>query len=391
MPFKTSAARQRILDAEAQAESAKATYDRLTTVPERSRTETEMIQTRSAWQRAQAALELAKIELGVAEQNETTAIEQAEQDIISAEANLTEAQKALEDAKQRLAETTIIAPASAMVYSILRKEGEMIQSGTASLTGGTPIMYLADIRSMFVMAQVDEADIGAIRDIAPEYARPGRTKNLNEAEYISRANAIIDRASARDDASTSQGANAPPGGRATGNDTGGTNGTPVAYDHTAEPEMEDAPTALRRELEGRPVKVTVEAYRSDEFQGVIERILPDPVQTGGSVAFRVRIRLVGSDVEKLMGLQADLSFETKTQEDVLLVPNEALRSEGTECYVFVPHREKPGERLGAKKVWVKIGETDGVNTVIHSGLQEGDEVWTQTPVLTARERQEQEE
>jgi len=365
-------------------------------VPERSRSELELIQTRSAYKRAQAAVELAKIDLGVAKQNEISLIQQAEEDIISAQANLTEAQKALEDSKQRLKETTIVAPTNAMVYSILRKEGEMIQSGTASLTGGTAIMYLADISSMFVMAQVDEADIGAIRDIAPDYARPGRTEMLDEAEYIRRANLIISRADEDGEASADERkTTGKVAGGSNGHDDGGSNGhgegDAVVYDHSGADDDDTAPESIRRELEGRPVKVTVEAYRSDEFRGVIERILPDPIQTGGSIAFRVRIRLVGDDVEKLMGLQADLSFQTKTQEDVLLVPNEALRSEGTECYVFIPHRDKPNEREGTKKVWVKIGETDGVNTVIHDGLKEGDEVWTKTPVFTARERREQEE
>lgn len=390
LPLRTLDAEQRVADAAANVASAEYQFKKVEKLfndtTRRSASEQEFITTRSAYQRAVAAKKIAEIALDVAKQNQTVLINSAEQDVIQARANVREAQAALDDAKQRLSETTIFAPSNAMVYSILRKEGEMIQSGTMTLGGGTPIMYLADISSMFVMAQVDEADIGAIRDIAPEYARPGKTQQLSEDEYRRRAERIIQKFDEAEAAAEKKALAA--------NKNGDKNETPEAdrktYDHSKDDENATAPAALRAELEGRPVKVTVEAYRNEEFKGVIERILPDPIQSGGSVAFRVRIRLFGEDVQKLMGLQADLSFETKSQDDVLLVPNEALRSEGTECYVWIPER-KPGEkRDGTKKIWVTIGETDGVNTVIIDGLEEDDDVWIKTPILTQAERKDEE-
>ncbi|MCB9855794.1 MAG: biotin/lipoyl-binding protein [Phycisphaerales bacterium] len=392
LPLRTRDAEQRLVDAKANHDNSEYQFNRVKGFYEKGNgSENEFITTRAAFQRATAAKEMAEIALRVAQQNEIVLIRQAEQDVAQAEANVREAQASLDDAKQRLSETTIVAPAAAMVYSILRKEGEMIQSGTMTLGGGTPIMYLADVSSMFVMAQVDEADIGAIREIAPQYARPGKTQLLSEDEYRRRGERIIEAfdESVEHDATTKAAAS---------DNNGGTNGQPstdkttsheVVYDHSKD-DGQDAPDAVRTELEGRPVKITVEAYRNEEFRGVIERILPDPIQSGGSVAFRVRIRIFGDDVRKLMGLQADLSFETKSQDNVLLVPNEALRSEGTECYVWVPFREPGAKRDGSKKVWVDIGETDGVNTVIVKGLKEKDEVWIKTPVLTQAERKDQE-
>lgn len=394
LPLRTRDAEQRLVDATANHDNAEYQFNRIKGFYEKGNgSENEFITTRAAYQRAAAAKQMAEIALKVAKQNETVMVRQAEQDVAQAQANVREAQASLDDAKQRLSETTIVAPSPAMVYSILRKEGEMIQSGTMTLGGGTPIMYLADVSSMFVMAQVDEADIGAIRDIAPKYARPGMTKRLTEEEYRQKGERIIRlfdeseehdattraAASTADDPAKDQ----PSSDKAPSHD--------VVYDHSKDDNPDaNAPDSVRSELEGRPVKITVEAYRNEEFRGVIERILPDPIQSGGSVAFRVRIRIFGEDVQKLMGLQADLSFETKSQDDVLLVPNEALRSEGTECYVWVPYREPGAKRDGSKKVWVDIGETDGVNTVIIKGLKEKDDVWIKTPVLTQAERKDQE-
>lgn len=396
LPLATKTAEQRVADATAAVEIAKFQFEKIDKLYNdgkgRSASEQEHISTRSSYNRALAAKEMAEIDLQVARQNEQVRIEQAQQDVIQAQANVREAQTSLDDAKQRLSETTIIAPSNAMVYSILRKEGEMIQSGTMTLGGGTPIMYLADTSSMFVMAQVDEADIGAIRDIAPEYARPGKTQRLSEEEYRQKGESIIEafEESEKADKEKKTDTNEDRGGT-DGRTPGGADGSnKVVYDHSKESDSDAAPPeSVRGELEGRPVKVTVEAYRNEEFHGVIERILPDPIQSGGSVSFRVRIRLFGSDVEKLMGLQADLAFETKSQNDVLLVPNEALRSEGTECYVWIPYLEPGAQREGSKRVPVEIGETDGVNTVIVSGLKENDEVWIKTPVLSQAERSKQ--
>lgn len=393
LPLRTREAEQRVADAAANVESTEFQFNKIKQLYKggtgNAASEQEFIATRSAYQRAAAAKEMAEIALKVARQNEIVLIKQADQDVAQARANLREAQASLDDAKQRLSETTIVAPADAMVYSILRKEGEMIQSGTMTLGGGTPIMYLADVSSMFVMAQVDEADIGAIRDIAPKYARPGETKRLSEDEYRRKGESIIRRfeKSENEDAKAKAVAQSDDGGTNGHTSDEKDNAEGVVYDHS-EDDNEQAPDSVRQELEGRPVKVTVEAYRNEEFQGVIERILPDPIQSGGSVAFRVRIRLFGDDVQKLMGLQADLSFETQTQENVLLVPNEALRSEGTECYVWIPHKEPGDKREGSKKVWVEIGETDGVNTVILDGVKENDEVWIKTPVLTQAEQKD---
>jgi len=401
LPLSTREARLRLQDAEARLTEAEFRYNRVKGFKTTGNaSDVEIISTEAAFQVAKATRDLAKVQVERAEKNERLLLKSAREDVASAQGTVDEAQKALDEAKERLSDTEIIAPADAMVYSILRKEGELIQSGTTSLTGGSPILYLADTSSMFVMAQVDEADIGSIREIAPEHATPGKTQRLSDEEYRRLGNEIISQAAERaedeqDDADTDDSNEK----KDDVNVRAATRGVPIVLasmkdepSNTASDDEElsedDVPESVKQDLLGRPVEVKVEAYRNEDFKGVIERILPEPVQTAGSVAFRVRIRLFGEEVEKLMGMQADLSFETKTQNDVILVPNEALHSEGTECFVYIPHRENDDQRWDKKKISVEIGETDGVDTVIHTGIKDGDEVWTKLPQFTDRERRE---
>jgi|GEM_PF-714658 len=403
LPLSTREARLRLEDSEARLVEAKFNFERVRPLRRDGHAgERELVLAESNFQVSKAARDLAKVQVERAEKNERLLLKSAREDVVSAQGTVDEAQKALDEAEERLSDTEIIAPADAMVYSILRKEGELIQSGTTSMTGGSPILYLADTSSMFVMAQVDEADIGSIREIAPEHATPGKTQRLSDEEYRRLGNEIISQAAERaeekqgdSDADESDEKNADVNVKA--EPAAASGGAKVVLasmndepsgDESDELTEEDVPESVKQDLLGRPVEVKVEAYRNENFQGVIERILPEPVQTAGSVAFRVRIRLFGDEVEKLMGMQADLSFETKTQNDVILVPNEALHSEGTECFVYIPHRESDDERWDKKKVSVEIGETDGVDTVIHSGIKAGDEVWTKLPRLTERERRE---
>jgi HlyD family secretion protein len=295
----------------------------------------EGVQMEASFIGSKASLEMAQTALAQARNNEEIVLKSAEQDVVQAEASLRTAQKVLDEAKLRLDETTVRAKCDGMVYSIMVRPSEMIQSGTQSLTGGTTVMTLSDVSSVLVIAQVDEADIGAIRKIAPEYARPGTSVMMDDAEYRSKAEAVV------------------------------------------------------KELSGRTVEVTVEAYRGQVFQGVIERILPEPRRVNNALAFDVRVRLVGPELQHLVGLQADLAFTTEKIENVVLVKNEALVSEGRACFVFVP-KKLSGGRWGEEKKPVKIGVTDGTDTEVVSGLKPGEEVWVKRPKQTEREKQETE-
>lgn len=333
LPLQTRQAKARLEDATARLEDAKYRWEKMQSYIEgKSAADVEAVTTKASFLVAQAAKDLAQADYERSQNNERLALRGAQEDMKQAQALKEVAQKQLDEARLRLEETTVRARSDGMVYSILIHEGEMIQSGVASFTGGTPLMVLADVSAMFVMAQVDEADIGSIRRIAPEYARPGLTEKLDEEVYQEKAREVMD------------------------------------------------------QFKDRIVSVTVDAYRREQYRGVIERILPEPIRVSGALAFKVRIRLVGEELEKLMGLQADMSFTTQKEQGLILVKNEALHSEGRICYLYVP---VPGKQREEKKVQVEIGMTDGTSTEIKSGINAGDPVYIKRPQKTEREKEKE--
>ena len=171
LPLQTKQAQYRLNDATARLKEAEFKWERMQAYIDRGAAATvEGVTMEAIFLTSKAAKELAAVELARAKNNEDLVLKSAKEDVKQSLKTHEQAGKDLEEAKLRLEETTVRAPTDAMVYSVSVAKGVLVQSGTASLTGGTPIMVLADTSSMFVMAQVDEADIGEIRRIAPEYA-----------------------------------------------------------------------------------------------------------------------------------------------------------------------------------------------------------------------------
>jgi len=401
LPLQTKLAQARYEDALARLGEAEFRWNKMKGYMESDIAgEVEVVTTKTSYMAAQAAKELAEVEVQRCKNNEAILLDSARQDVKQAEAANRAAQKALDEASLRLEETTVRAPSDGMVYSLMVRDGEMIQSGTMSLTGGTPLMFLADTRAMFVMALIDEADIGAIRQIAPSYARPGETQKLDEQQYRAYAAQAVhgtgaaggpttgaDEGSAAVDSKAAgfeAGRSEQPGSEAAGSEmTGFGVGASEGNGSGADAASKKSDEVQRRRI-GLPGEVTVEAYRAEKYEGVIERILPEPQRVNNAVAFRVKVRLVGEGLEKLMRLQADLSFTTDRRDDVVLIKNEGLHSEGRKCYVYVPVTGKPREE---EKRPVEIGMTDGTYTEILSGIREGDSVFTKRPQKTQKEKE----
>jgi HlyD family secretion protein len=81
----------------------------------------------------------------------------------------------------------------------------------------------------------------------------------------------------------------------------------------------------RAQEEGRPVEFTVDAYPEDLFTGQIEQIRFSSTVTQNVVTYPVVVAAPNPDLKLLPGMTADLSFQIEKKEDVLCVPNAALR------------------------------------------------------------------
>jgi HlyD family secretion protein len=84
-----------------------------------------------------------------------------------ASAEVARTQVALEDAKERLADTKLLAPTKGILLKKLIEEGTIVASGISATTGGTSIAMVADVSQLYVEANVDETDIPKVKKGQP--------------------------------------------------------------------------------------------------------------------------------------------------------------------------------------------------------------------------------
>jgi HlyD family secretion protein len=322
-------AKARVAELEAQQEITKYELDKLEAWVKEGRTdlynEQQLHDAQSRQRMSEAQVETARIAVRNAELTKEDAI--AARD--SQEALLESAKKSLEEARQRLDETTVYAPQAGIITQVYVKSGNLVQSGTQSLTGGTPLMNLADVSRKMVIARLDEADYGRVLDISPLDAMP-ETPNLREA--------------AREDA------------------------------------------AQMEKRSGR-VKIRVDAFPEDVFEGRIERVEPQGKLNAGSSIIQFDVHVEITDERKFqlpLGAQAQVEFTVESAIDALRVPAEAVQTRDDERGVYKKIDAPPGEKYGKQFIPCRFGITDGEFTQVievlgDHELDTGDTVYTKLP------------
>jgi HlyD family secretion protein len=124
----------------------------------------------------QADLDIAKAELKQAQSMfdrrnqlfQDNLISEEEQDQIElslavAKGKLVQATTALERAKERLNESIVRAPINGVILQKYVEKGQIIASGVSNVGGGTPIVDIADMSSVYIETGIDEIDIGKIQ------------------------------------------------------------------------------------------------------------------------------------------------------------------------------------------------------------------------------------
>lgn len=110
---------------------------------------------------AGANLDTAKVRL---EELKTmaAALELKRQDVKLAEAEVAADRIRLADAQQQLLDTKVAAPMDGVVTVRNVQKGQIIASGISNVGGGTTVLTLSDLSRIFVLASVDESDIGSL-------------------------------------------------------------------------------------------------------------------------------------------------------------------------------------------------------------------------------------
>jgi HlyD family secretion protein len=113
---------------------------------------------------------------------------------------------------------------------------------------------------------------------------------------------------------------------------------------------------------GQTVQVRFDAFPGQEFGGRLVRLFPASSTARGTNVYGAVVDFNQGDYNVRPGMGANLKIQTVEKNDVLLVPNNALKSVGTRKAV---HVVSPGE---PRDVIVETGVTDGISTEIISGL-----------------------
>lgn len=149
---------------------------------------------------------------------------------------------------------------------------------------------------------------------------------------------------------------------------------------------------------GQAALFTVDAYNDDVFEGTVRQIRLQPTVTNNVVTYTVIVEAPNPEEKLFPGMTANITIKINS-ESGLLVPMEALNFgknyevENTDdmksMNIIQRARAQGGSIAGLngemQSVWVKSGTSvvrrtvetslnDGINTVVKSGLNEGDEV-----------------
>jgi multidrug resistance efflux pump len=151
-----------IVAAKARADRARIKADRLKKTMDQeftSREDYETAETDAV--EAAANLDTARVRLEELKTQEA-ALELRRQDIKLSEADVESDRVNLANSQQRLIDTRVLAPMDAVVSARNVQTGQIISSGVTNVGGGTTVLTLSDLARMFVLASVDESDIGKV-------------------------------------------------------------------------------------------------------------------------------------------------------------------------------------------------------------------------------------
>jgi multidrug efflux pump subunit AcrA (membrane-fusion protein) len=280
---------------------------------------------RSQHELMQAQIESADVGIETAK----LTLQDAQANVRSQQAIVRSAERELETARDRLSETTVLASKNGIVTQVFVEPGMLVQSGTQSLTGGTPLLRMADVSKKKVVARLGEADYGRVLDVSPVDALPDMP-GLRDA--------------AKSDAET------------------------IAHRSGA-------------------VRITVDAFPDEDFTGRIERVEPQGKLNAGSsiIQFDVHVEITDEQRNMLpLGAQAQVEFTVESASDVLRVPAEAVKSFEAQRGVWLRTEPEPGEKHGKKFLPCRFGISDGEFTqvieVLGGGaLEPGQRVYTRLP------------
>jgi HlyD family secretion protein len=121
----------------------------------------------------------------------------------------------------------------------------------------------------------------------------------------------------------------------------------------------------------------VDAYPTDTFRGTVSQVRLEPTTVQNVVTYTAVVDVANPDLKLKPGMTANVTVSVAESDNVLSVPNTALRFHPDTAPAPRPYNSGPElwkvENGVPKPVNVQTGLTDGLRTEIVSGdLKEGD-------------------
>ena len=147
---------------------------------------------------------------------------------------------------------------------------------------------------------------------------------------------------------------------------------------------------------GQTVDFTVDAFSEETFHGTITQVRKAPTTTQNVVTYETIISVDNPEQKLFPGMTADVSILVSEKKGVLKVPNTALRYTPPDNGAFEqapPQKLERSQRLvyttsangtKLKPLVVKSGITDGADTEVFDGLNDGVPVVTSTLTAAAK-------
>jgi HlyD family secretion protein len=142
--------------------------------------------------------------------------------------------------------------------------------------------------------------------------------------------------------------------------------------------------------DGQPVDFTVDAFPDELFQGKVIQVRKAPTTTQNVVTYETVITVDNPEQKLFPGMTADVSILVVKRDNVLKIPNAALRYTPPENAAFeqtppakLDRRQRLVYALGSggaklRPTILKAGITDGVDTEILEGATNGTAIVTST-------------
>ena len=142
-------------------------------------------------------------------------------------------------------------------------------------------------------------------------------------------------------------------------------------------EMERSKIAL-----GQKATIKFDAISDKEYSGIVEKIDDFGVEESGVITYNAYLSVIDQDERMLPKMTANVTVETSSRENVIVVPSKALKPYQNAKGVQVSKTDSKGKRV-YEYVSVKTGLKSGSQVEITSGLEEGMVISLSDAVATA--------